>query len=191
MRAKPVFRMTLLAAALAAASGAHALGLGRLTVESSLGQPLSARIELTSASRDELDTLTARVADPSLYRQNNMQFQPRWRARASPSSRAGGAYPARHLAHVGRRAVPRPRRRGGMGLGPRRAQLHVPARSAGRPGPGAGRAGRAHARHAHAAAPAPTPVATQRRAAPGPTTRSRARNTGSAAATRCRRSRTT
>ena len=75
MRANPVFRLTLLAAALAAAGGAHALGLGRLTVESSLGQPLSARIELTSATRDELDSLTARVADPNLYRQNNLQFQ--------------------------------------------------------------------------------------------------------------------
>ncbi|MEO8487934.1 MAG: FimV/HubP family polar landmark protein, partial [Betaproteobacteria bacterium] len=76
MRAKPVFQLTLLAAALAAAGGVQALGLGRLTVESGLGQPLSARIELTTTSRDELDSLTARVADPSQYRQNNMQFQP-------------------------------------------------------------------------------------------------------------------
>ena len=76
MRANPVFRLTLLAAALAATGHVHALGLGRLTVESSLGQPLSARIELSTASREELDSLTARVADPSLYRQNNMQFQP-------------------------------------------------------------------------------------------------------------------
>ena len=75
MRAKPWFKLTLLAAALAATSGAQALGLGRLTVESSLGQPLSARIDLTSATREELDSLTARVADPSVYRQNNMQFQ--------------------------------------------------------------------------------------------------------------------
>ena len=76
MRAKPVFRLTLLAAALAAAGSVQALGLGRLTVESGLGQPLSARIELTSATREELDTLSARVADPSLYRQGNLQFQP-------------------------------------------------------------------------------------------------------------------
>ncbi|CAG0979743.1 hypothetical protein BURK1_01679 [Burkholderiales bacterium] len=75
MRAKSVFELTLLAAALVFSGAVQALGLGRLTVESGLGQPLSARIDLTSASRDELDTLTARVADPSLYRQNNLQFQ--------------------------------------------------------------------------------------------------------------------
>src|SRR4029077_1093278 len=44
-------------------------------VDSALGQPLSARIELTSATRDELDTLNAKVADPSLYRQNNLTYQ--------------------------------------------------------------------------------------------------------------------
>lgn len=75
MRAKPIFQLTLMAAALAAAGAVQALGLGRLTVESGLGQPLSARIDLTSATRDELDTLTARVADPTLYRQNNLAFQ--------------------------------------------------------------------------------------------------------------------
>ena len=60
MRAKPIFQLTLMAAALVAAGAVQALGLGRLTVESGLGQPLSARIDLTSATRDELDTLTAR-----------------------------------------------------------------------------------------------------------------------------------
>ena len=53
MRAKPIFQLTLLAAALAAAGSVQALGLGRLTVESGLGQPLSARIDLTSATRDD------------------------------------------------------------------------------------------------------------------------------------------
>jgi len=76
MRAKPVFRLTLVAAALALSGHAQALGLGRLTVDSALGQPLSARIDLTSATREDLDSLTARVADPSLYRQNNLAFQP-------------------------------------------------------------------------------------------------------------------
>ena len=75
MRGKPGFQLSLLAAALAAAGSVHALGLGRLTVESGLGQPLLASIELTSASREELDSLSARVADPSLYRQNNLAYQ--------------------------------------------------------------------------------------------------------------------
>ena len=87
MRAKPLqtFRLKasvrlmatagLVASALALPSASWALGLGRLTVDSALGQPLSARIELTSATREELETLTAKVADPSLYRQNNLTYQ--------------------------------------------------------------------------------------------------------------------
>ena len=75
MRAKMNFTLSLVAAALAMPGSAYALGLGKLTVDSALGQPLSARIELTSAARDELDTLSARVADPSLYRQNNLAYQ--------------------------------------------------------------------------------------------------------------------
>ncbi|MEO5764803.1 MAG: hypothetical protein ABIR52_05785, partial [Casimicrobiaceae bacterium] len=79
MRAKPVVTYMasagLLASALAVPHLSWALGLGRLTVDSALGQPLSARIELTSATRDELETLSAKVADPSLYRQNNLTYQ--------------------------------------------------------------------------------------------------------------------
>ncbi len=75
MRAKPILSLTLLAAALAQAGMAGALGLGRLTVQSSLGQPLSAQIELTSIAKEELESINARVADPSLYRQNNLAFQ--------------------------------------------------------------------------------------------------------------------
>src|SRR5690349_5195632 len=76
MRAKPIFTFSLVAAgALALPSSALALGLGKLTVDSALGQPLNARIELTSATKDELDSLNARVADPGLYRQNNLTYQ--------------------------------------------------------------------------------------------------------------------
>jgi len=75
MRAKPLLTYGLVASALAMPGAAWALGLGRLTVDSALGQPLSARIELTSATRDELETLSAKVADPSLYRQNNLTYQ--------------------------------------------------------------------------------------------------------------------
>src|SRR5436190_145372 len=75
MRAKPMITFGLLAGALAIAPSALSLGLGRLTVDSALGQPLNARIELTSASRDELESLSAKIADPSLYRQNNLTYQ--------------------------------------------------------------------------------------------------------------------
>lgn len=75
MRTKPIFTYSLLAGALAFPGHALALGLGKLTVDSALGQPLSARIELTSVTREDLDSLRARVADPNLYRQNNLTYQ--------------------------------------------------------------------------------------------------------------------
>jgi len=75
MRAKPMITFGLVAGALAIPPSALALGLGKLTVDSALGQPLNARIELTSVSRDELESLSAKIADPSLYRQNNLTYQ--------------------------------------------------------------------------------------------------------------------
>ena len=75
MRVKPIFTYSLLAGALALPGHALALGLGKLTVDSALGQPLSARIELTSVTKEDLDSLRAKVADPSLYRQNNLTYQ--------------------------------------------------------------------------------------------------------------------
>src|SRR5665213_909020 len=75
MRVTPKFTLSLVALALALPGSAYALGLGKLTVDSALGQPLSARVDLTSATREEIDTLQARVADPSLYRQNNLTYQ--------------------------------------------------------------------------------------------------------------------
>src|SRR4051794_40224795 len=75
MRIRPVVPLTMVAGALIWPGSVLALGLGKLTVESSLGQPLSARIELTSASKEELDSLSAKVADPGLYRQNNLAYQ--------------------------------------------------------------------------------------------------------------------
>ncbi|MFI4887513.1 MAG: FimV/HubP family polar landmark protein [Burkholderiales bacterium] len=93
MRAKPIFRYSLLAGALALHGHALALGLGKLTVDSALGQPLSARIELTSATREDLDSLRARIADPSLYRQNNLTYQATLsRARVSLESSGGTPY---------------------------------------------------------------------------------------------------
>ena len=75
MRAKPVFAFTLVASALALPDVAHALALGRLTVTSALGQPLSAYIELAAVTREELESLTAKVADANQYRASNLTYQ--------------------------------------------------------------------------------------------------------------------
>jgi len=59
--------MTLLTSILA-----HAAGLGRLTVLSTLGQPLLAEVELLSVQKGE--TITARLASPEVYQQANAQY---------------------------------------------------------------------------------------------------------------------
>ncbi len=74
MRAKPLITWGLLASLTALSMSALALGLGRLSLDSGLGQPLSARVELTAAQKDELDSLVAKVADLSVYRDNNVQY---------------------------------------------------------------------------------------------------------------------
>ncbi|MCC7326742.1 MAG: FimV family protein [Burkholderiales bacterium] len=75
MRVKPILKYGVLAGVLALPTAAYPLGLGKLTVESYVGQPLVARIELLSTSKEDLDSLTAKIADPTLYRQNNLQYQ--------------------------------------------------------------------------------------------------------------------
>jgi len=57
-------------------SSVEAAGLGKLTVLSSLGQPLRAEIELTSVSADEAGTLVAKLASPETYQQANIDFNP-------------------------------------------------------------------------------------------------------------------
>jgi pilus assembly protein FimV len=92
MRAKPYITCGLLAGALTLPVSVFALGLGKLTVQSGLGQPLSATIELTSAHKDELDTLRARIADPAVYRDNNVQYPAAMsRARIVVEQTANGA----------------------------------------------------------------------------------------------------
>ncbi|MEN9868672.1 MAG: hypothetical protein RL748_4262, partial [Pseudomonadota bacterium] len=57
-------------------SNAHAAGLGKLTVLSSLGQPLRAEIELTSVAPDEAGALVAKLASADAFRQVNIEFNP-------------------------------------------------------------------------------------------------------------------
>ena len=51
---------------------AHAAGLGKLTVFSGLGEPLNAEIEL-SATKDELSSLTAKIASSDTYNEQGLQ----------------------------------------------------------------------------------------------------------------------
>src|SRR5450830_619898 len=64
------------ALALALPMAAHAAGLGKLTVLSSLGQPLRAEIELTSVSKEEEGALVARLAPADAFRKANIDVNP-------------------------------------------------------------------------------------------------------------------
>ena len=55
---------------------ANAAGLGKLTVLSSLGQPLRAEIELTAVSADEAGALVAKLAPTEAFRAANIDFNP-------------------------------------------------------------------------------------------------------------------
>jgi len=53
---------------------AQALGLGRLSVQSALGEPLRAEIDVTSMTPEEAGTLTLRVASPDAYRAAGVEY---------------------------------------------------------------------------------------------------------------------
>ena len=53
---------------------AQALGLGRLTVQSALGEPLRAEIDVTSLAPDEASSLQLRVASPDAYRAAGVDY---------------------------------------------------------------------------------------------------------------------
>jgi pilus assembly protein FimV len=64
------------ACVLATPLAVHAAGLGRLTVLSSLGQPLQAEIEIVSLQAGEEEGLTARLASPEAFAQAGIELNP-------------------------------------------------------------------------------------------------------------------
>ncbi|MFT4102845.1 MAG: FimV/HubP family polar landmark protein [Burkholderiaceae bacterium] len=65
-----------LALATLSVGGVHAAGLGRLTVQSGLGQPLRAEVEVTSLGRDESPSLSVKLASPDAFKQAGLQYSP-------------------------------------------------------------------------------------------------------------------
>ncbi len=61
---------------LGASIAVHAAGLGKLTVNSALGQVLNAEIDLVSLQPGELDSLSARVAAPEAFRDARIEYTP-------------------------------------------------------------------------------------------------------------------
>src|SRR4051812_3068722 len=55
---------------------AYAAGLGKLTILSSLGQPLLAEVDLVSVQKDEMATVVARIASPDAFAKADIQYNP-------------------------------------------------------------------------------------------------------------------
>jgi pilus assembly protein FimV len=78
---KPQWRATALAIAAAvllgvSASDARALALGPITVQSALGEPLRAEIDIPDINADELASLKAGVAAPDAFRVAGLEYNP-------------------------------------------------------------------------------------------------------------------
>ncbi|HZZ93217.1 MAG TPA: FimV/HubP family polar landmark protein [Usitatibacter sp.] len=63
-----------LALLVSASISAHAVGLGKLTINSALGQTLNAEIDLVQMQQGEDDNLSARVASPDAFRDARIEY---------------------------------------------------------------------------------------------------------------------
>ena len=75
------WRLGALASAVALLVGlasveAHALGLGRISVQSALGEPLRAEIEIVEINADEASSLRASVASAETFRASGLEYSP-------------------------------------------------------------------------------------------------------------------
>ena len=71
----------------------NAAGLGKLTVNSALGQPLSAEIELVSLQPGEFDSISGRVASPESYGEARIEYSPLLRQLRFSTERRGNGTP--------------------------------------------------------------------------------------------------
>jgi len=152
---------------------ANAAGLGKLSVTSALGQPLTAEIELFAADKAELDSLSATIASDQAFRDARVEFSRCCLPCALRSRKArwqGGA--ESYLQPSGQRSLHRHAGRTELGLGTAGARIHHAARSAwcGCPA-NRGSGSCCGAGPGPAAKPAPAPVAAptpQAQATPAP-----------------------
>ncbi|MEP6825648.1 MAG: fimbrial protein FimV, partial [Ramlibacter sp.] len=95
---KPQWTATALAVAAtvvlgAWTSGAQAMALGRVTVQSALGEPLRADIDIPEINAEEIASLKAVVASPDAFRAAGLEFSPAISAiKITLQRRADGRY---------------------------------------------------------------------------------------------------
>ena len=70
----------------------YAAGLGKLTLNSALGQPLSAEIDIVTTSNDEVSSLKANIASREAFTQAGVNYEPSFSTfKISIESRANGS----------------------------------------------------------------------------------------------------
>ena len=74
MHKKKIVAYMLAAICVLAQTAAHSAGLGKLSIESALGQPLSAEIEIIATNPIELANLHARLASPEAFQNANLEL---------------------------------------------------------------------------------------------------------------------
>ncbi|MCX2861648.1 hypothetical protein OOZ63_07315 [Paucibacter sp. PLA-PC-4] len=72
----PLAHMAMAAFAVASSGSAWSLGLGKLTVQSALGETLKAEIDVSSLTAEEAGTLKVRIAPPDSYRATGVEYNP-------------------------------------------------------------------------------------------------------------------
>lgn len=73
---KPAYKACLLLIMLLSPAIGHAAGLGRLAINSALGQPFKAEIDLVAVKKEEKSSLTVRLAPQEIFRQANVDYVP-------------------------------------------------------------------------------------------------------------------
>ena len=74
LAARSALALAAFAALSAAPGAAHALGVGRLNVQSALGEGMRAEIDISSLTPDEAASLAVRVASPDAYRAAGVDY---------------------------------------------------------------------------------------------------------------------
>lgn len=73
---RSIIRACLLLFALASSFAVHATGLGNLTLNSYLGQPFKAEIDIVSVNTEDIPSLTAKLASRETFQQSNVDYVP-------------------------------------------------------------------------------------------------------------------
>jgi len=88
---RSIIRACLFLFALISSSAVHATGLGNLTLNSYLGQPFKAEIDIVSVKKEDIPSLSVKLASRETFQQSNVDYAPfLFTFRISIENRANG-----------------------------------------------------------------------------------------------------